>query len=483
MQTQDQTNHQNFFIDGDWTKPASSARIEVIGANTGEVIGSVPDGTETDIDHAVAAARRALDGGWAQSAPAERAAILNKFADAMEKRAERLTRAVSMQNGMPLSLAEAYEGGYVVGLIRYYAALAAAIQTEERRHSPLGFDTLVRREAVGVVGGIVPWNYPVVLSMMKIGPALATGCTIVLKPSPGTVLDCYVVAEAAKEAGIPPGVINWVPGGRELGAYLVSHPGIDKVAFTGSTAAGRKIGEVCGRLLRPVSLELGGKSAAIILDDANLSQVLEGMLFASFANNGQTCAISTRILAPASRYNEVVDAISGMASSLKVGNSLDRSTQIGPLASAEHRGRVEAFIAKGKSEARLVAGGGRPKNVEGGWFVEPTVFADVSNDATIAQEEIFGPVLSIIKYSDEDQAVKIANDSEYGLGGTVWSSDSARAQNVARRVQTGTIGVNGYVIDLAAPFGGIKASGLGRELGPESLSAYQKIKSVYLPAG
>ncbi len=483
MQTQDQTHHQTFFIDGEWTKPASSARIEVIGANTGEVIGSVPDGSEADVDRAVAAARRALDGDWGRSTPAERAAVLNRFADAMEKRAELLTRSVSVQNGMPLSLAEAYEGGYVVGLIRYYAGLAAAMQVEERRHSPLGFDTLVRREPVGVVGGIVPWNYPVVLSIMKIGPALATGCTIVLKPSPGTVLDCYVVADAAREAGIPRGVINWVPGGRELGAYLVSHPGIDKVAFTGSTAAGRKIGEACGRLLRPVSLELGGKSAAIILDDARLEHVLEGMQFASFANNGQTCAISTRILAPARRYDEVVDAIAGMASSLKVGNSLDRSTQIGPLASAEHRTRVESYIAKGKGEARLVAGGGRPKNVEAGWFVEPTVFADVSNNATIAQEEIFGPVLSIIKYGSDEEAVKIANDSEYGLGGTVWSSDSGRAQDIARRVQTGTIGVNGYVIDVAAPFGGIKASGLGRELGPESLSAYQKLKSVYLPAG
>jgi acyl-CoA reductase-like NAD-dependent aldehyde dehydrogenase len=483
MQTQEQSNHQHFYIGGTWTKPASSHRIDVIGANTGEIIGSVPDGSEADIDRAVAAARQALDGGWAASTPAERAAIMNKFADAMEKRADRLTRAVSMQNGMPLSLSTAFEGGYVVGLIRYYAALTAALQVEEVRPSPLGFNTLVRREPVGVVGGIVPWNYPVVLSMMKIGPALATGCTLVLKPSPGTVLDCYVVAEAAEEAGIPPGVINWVPGGRELGAYLVSHPDIDKVAFTGSTAAGRKIGEVCGRLLRPVSLELGGKSAGIILDDANLDQVLQGMLFASFANNGQTCALSTRLLAPAGRYKEVVDAVAGMASSLKVGNSLDMETQVGPLASSEHRDRVESYIAKGKTEARLVAGGGRPKNVGAGWFVEPTVFADVSNSATIAQEEIFGPVLSIIKYDSEEEAVKIANDSEYGLGGTVWSSDSKRAQAIARRVRTGTIGVNGYVIDMAAPFGGIKASGLGRELGPESLAAYQQLKSIYLPAG
>ncbi len=483
MQTQEQIHHENFFIDGKWTPPASSSRIDVIGANTGLSIGSVPDGTEADVDKAVAAARRALDGGWADSAPAERAAVLNKFADALEKRGERLSRTVSMQNGMPLSISEPFEGGYVCGLLRYYAALATAIVTEEVRASPMGFNTLVRRGPVGVVGGIVPWNYPVVLSMMKIGPALATGCTIVLKPSPGTVLDCYIVAEAAEEAGIPAGVINWVPGGRELGAYLVSHPGIDKVAFTGSTAAGRKIGEVCGRLLRPVSLELGGKSAGIVLDDAKMEDVMAGMLFAGFGNNGQTCALSTRVLAPASRYDEVVEAFAAMAKGLKVGNSLDKATQIGPLASSEHRGRVEGYIAKGKTEARLVAGGGRPKGVGDGWFVEPTIFADVLNSATIAQEEIFGPVLSIIKYTDEDDAVKIANDSEFGLGGTVWSSDSKRAQNVARRVQTGTIGVNGYVIDLASPFGGIKASGLGRELGPESLAAYQQLKSIYLPAG
>ena len=480
---QDQTNHQSFYIGGEWTKPATSNRIDIVNANTGQSMGSVPDGSEADIDRAVAAARRAFDGGWSDSTPAERAAVLNKFADAMEKRAERLTRAVSIQNGMPLNIAEGFEGGYVVGLIRYYAGLAATLQVEERRHSPMGFDTLVRREPVGVVGGIVPWNFPVLLSMTKIGPALATGCTLVLKPSPGTVLDCYIVAEAAEEAGVPAGVINWVAGGRELGAYLVSHPGIDKVAFTGSTMAGRKIAEVCGRLLRPVSLELGGKSAAIILEDANLDQVIPGLEFSSLFNNGQACLLSTRILAPASRYQEVVDAIAGMVSSLKVGNSLDRATQIGPLASAEHRARVEGYIAKGKSEARLVVGGGRPKNVDGGWFVEPTVFADVSNNATIAREEIFGPVLSIIKYGDESEAVKIANDSEYGLGGTVWSSDSKRAQDVARRVQTGTIGVNGYMMDIAAPFGGVKASGLGRELGPESLTSYQQYKSVYLPAG
>lgn len=482
MQRQESTHHQNFYIDGAWVQPASSKRIDVIGANTGQSIGSVPEGVEADIDRAVSAARKALD-GWSNTSLVERAAVLNKFADALVKRRTQLTRAVSSQNGMPLSIAEAFEGDYVVALLRYYAGLTANIQTEERRPSPLGFDTLVRRGPVGVVGGIVPWNYPVALSIMKIGPALATGCTIVLKPSPGTVLDCYVVAEAAAEAGIPDGVINWVPGGRELGAYLVSHPGIDKVSFTGSTPAGRKIGEVCGRLLRPVSLELGGKSAAIILDDAKLDEVLQGMVFASLANNGQTCMLSTRILASERRYQEVVDAVAGMVSSLRVGNSLDPNTQIGPLASSEHRARVEQYIEIGKSEGRLVTGGGRPKHVDGGWFVDPTVFADVANTDRIAQEEIFGPVLSIIKYRDENDAVNIANDSEYGLGGTVWSSDSKHAQSIARRVQTGSIGVNGYALDIAAPFGGIKASGLGRELGPESLAAYQQIQSIYLPAG
>lgn len=480
---QESLNRSSFFIDGQWTVPSSKARIDVIGANTGEVIGSVPDGAEADIDGAVRAARKALNQGWARTKPAERSAILNRFADAVEKRVAGLARLVSQQNGMPISIAEPFEGGYVVGMMRYYAALAAGMQDEERRASPLGFDTVVRKIPVGVVGAIVPWNYPVVLSMMKICPALAAGCTIVLKPSPGTVLDCYVLAEAAQEAGIPAGVINWVPGGRELGAYLVQHPDIDKVAFTGSTSAGRKIGEVCGRLLRPVTLELGGKSAAIILDDAKIDEVTAGMLFAGFANNGQTCALSTRVLAPASRYDEIVDAFAAMAKGLKVGDSLSIDTQIGPLASNEHRQRVERYIEIGKREARLVAGGGRPKGLDRGWFVEPTIFADVSNNATIAREEIFGPVLSIIKYQNDDEAVKIANDSDFGLGGTVWSSDGARAQEIARRVQTGTIGVNGYVIDLAAPFGGIKGSGLGRELGPESLASYQQIQSIYLPVG
>jgi acyl-CoA reductase-like NAD-dependent aldehyde dehydrogenase len=475
------THHQTLFIGGEWVQPASSKRFQVFNASTEELIGSVPEGSEADIDRAIAAARRALkESAWAAFTPAERGAALSRFADAIEKRAPQLAESVSQQNGMPINTADQLETGYTIALMRYYAALAGQLQTEETRPSPLGFNTLVQRNPVGVVGAVVPWNFPVILSMMKIGPALAAGCTIVLKPSPGTVLDSYIVAQAAEEAQIPPGVINWVPGGRELGAYLVAHPGIDKVAFTGSTAAGRSIAQVCGQLLRPVSLELGGKSAAIVLEDAKLDALLAALPAISLTSNGQACFSCTRILVPDSRYKEITEAIAATVSAYVVGDAMDRATQIGPLGSAVHRDRVEGYLAKGKSEGKLIAGGGRPKNQARGWFVQPTVFADVSNNAVIAQEEIFGPVLSIIRYRGEDEAVKIANDSAYGLGGSVWSADPVRAANVARRVDTGSIGINGYLPDLNAPFGGIKASGLGREMGPESIAAYQQLKSIYV---
>jgi geranial dehydrogenase len=474
------TQYEQFFIDGRWVNPASSKRIEVVNATTQDVMGSCPEGSFADIDVAVAAARRAFrESAWANYTPSERGAALNRFADAIEKRGSRLAQTVSMQNGMPINVADQLEFGFVVGILRYYAALAAHLEGEEARQSPLGFTSYVRKEAIGVVGAIVPWNFPVALSFMKIGPALAAGCTIVLKPSLETALDCFIVAEAAEEAQLPPGVINWVPGGRDVGAYLVSHPDINKVAFTGSTSAGRIIAQECGKLLRPVTLELGGKSAAIILEDANLDAVLQGLPSTSLLNNGQACFSCTRILAPASRYAEVVDAIAGAVSSLVVGDPLDRATQIGPMATSVHRARVESYIAKGKSEARLVAGGGNAKP-DRGWFVQPTVFADVSNDATIAREEIFGPVLSIIRYQDENDAVRIANDSEYGLGRTIWSEDREHAVGLARQIASGTIGINGYLPDINAPFGGIKASGLGRELGPESIAAYQKYKSIYM---
>jgi len=472
-------NH--FYIGGEWVAPASDRRFTLINASTEETIGSTPEAVEADVDRAVAAARQAFDHGpWGRSTPAERIAVMNQFMGALAKRSGDIARAVSAQNGMPVAISESFEGQLPLGLMQYYAELAKTLGGEEQRPSQFGKETLVTKTPLGVVAAIVPWNFPVTLAFSKIAPAMAAGCTVVIKPSPGTILDSYLIADAAHEAGVPAGVLNWVPADRGAGAYLVSHPGIDKVAFTGSTGAGRAIARACGELLRPVTLELGGKSAAIILDDADLDVVIAGIPTASIFNNGQTCYSCTRILAPQSRYSQVVDALAAMASGLNVGNALEASTQIGPMATAAHRDRVLGFIEAGKREARLVAGGGKPGSQSRGWFVAPTIFADVTNEHGIAREEIFGPVLSVIPYRDEAEAIRIANDSIYGLGGTVWSTDPGRARAVAAKVQTGTIGINGYVPAIGSPFGGIKASGLGRELGPEALSGYLQLKSTYV---
>ena len=477
-------DYSTLFIGGTWVKPTSNAVIKITSASTEEHIGTVPEAQNADVDAAVAAARRAFDepGGWASWEPARRAAAMERLAVELDKRSEEMAQRVSAQNGMPISIARQLEGGFPMVVIRYIAKLAGTLTFEESRPHLLGGTTIVRREPIGVVGAVAPWNYPQTLAAFKYAPAMAAGCTMVLKPSPETVLDAFLFAEAMAAADLPPGVINVVPGGREVGAYLVQHPNIDKVAFTGSTAAGRNIAEVCGRLLRPVTLELGGKSAAIVLDDASLdlSKIGTDLFGATLLNNGQTCYLGTRVLAPRSRYKDVVDMLAAFAGSLAVGDALDAKTQIGPMASKTHRERVEGYIAKGKSEgARLVAGGGRPRQLDRGWFVQPTIFADVNNQATIAREEIFGPVLSVIPYDDVDDAIRIANDSEYGLGGSVWTSDPERGKAVARRVRTGTIGINRYMPDPGAPFGGVKASGIGRELGPDAIGAYQQLKSIY----
>jgi aldehyde dehydrogenase (NAD+) len=318
---------------------------------------------------------------------------------------------------------------------------------------------------------------PQAISLLKLAPALAVGCTVVLKPAPETVPDAMLMSEAAAEAGLPEGVLSVVPGGRELGAYLVSHPQVDKVSFTGSTAAGRAIAETCGRLLRPVTLELGGKSATIVLDDADLQVNLESFFAATLLNNGQICWLGTRVLAPRSRYEGIVDTITGLITSLRLGDPMDPATQIGPLISSRQRDRVESYIGKGlRDGARLTTGGGRPKDLDRGWFVEPTVFAEVDNQHAIAQEEIFGPVLSVIPYSSDAEAIVIANASDYGLGGTVWTTDPDRGEAVARRVSSGTIRINAYVNDPTALFGGIRASGIGRELGPEGIHGYQVLR-------
>ncbi|MEV6223870.1 aldehyde dehydrogenase [Nocardia fluminea] len=473
------------YIGGAWTAPSSDRRIEAFSASTEELLGSVPAATETDVDAAVAAARAAFDDprGWSTWAPERRAEVLDRFAAELAGRSDQIARRVSSQNGMPIRFAKVVEGGVPGAMLRYYADLVRTHPEFEVRPSLVVGSTEVRRDPIGVVGAIVPWNFPQTLAFFKLAPALAAGCTVVMKPSSETVLDAMMIAEAAAAAELPAGVLNIVPGaGRTAGAHLVAHPGVDKIAFTGSTDAGRSIAETCGRLLRPVTLELGGKSAAIILDDADLATTLQGLFAVSLMNQGQSCYICTRILAPRSRYSEIVDGLSDLVRTLRIGDPLDRSTVIGPLATARQRDIVESYIAKGLAEGgRITVGGSRPAGFDRGWYVEPTVFADVSNDATIAREEIFGPVLSVIPFDDDEDALRMANDSAYGLGGTVWTTDLERGAALARRVQTGSIGVNGYTMDHGAPFGGVKDSGLGRELGPEGLSAYQQYKSVYLP--
>lgn len=465
-----------FFVDGRFL---TADEVEpVVEAATGEPLGDGARVTESDVDRAVAAAQSALP-EWRASSPEHRAGLLIAMADALKLRAPATSQLVTRENGMPISLSRGANGAFPALLFRYYAQLITELPVEEIRPSITGH-TIVRREPVGVVGAIIPWNYPQALATMKIAPALAAGCTIVLKSSPETALDALIFAEAAIEAGLPPGVLNVISGGPAVGAYLVAHPGVDKVAFTGSTATGRLVAEICGRLMRPVTLELGGKSAAIILDDADLDATMRGLRSASFINNGQTCYLSSRILAPSSRYDEIVDAVAALANGMAVGDPLNPSTEIGPMVSSRQRDRVLSYIDLGRDgSARLVAGGSVPKDQPRGWFVSPTVFADVDNSDRLAREEIFGPVLTISRYESDDEAIALANDTEFGLAGTVWSADTDRATNVARAVHTGTIGVNDYQLDMRAPFGGVKASGLGRELGPEGLEAYRTLKSIY----
>jgi betaine-aldehyde dehydrogenase len=476
--------YEKLFIGGEWVASAGTGVIDVISPHSEEVVGRVPEGTEADVDLAVAKARDAFDNSdWARMSPEERMSKVEVFSGVYAARMMDMAQVITTEMGSPITFSQLAQSPTAWMILTSFLDIGRAFPWEERRPGVLAPETIVRREPVGVVGAIVPWNVPQFVTMSKLAPALVSGCTIVIKPSPETPLDALLMAELLEEAGIPKGVVSVIPAGREVGEHLVRHPGVDKIAFTGSTAAGRRIAAICGEQLKRCSLELGGKSAAIILDDADLAMTTNGLKMASLMNNGQACIAQTRILASRSRYDEVVDAIGTMVGSMLVGDPNDPATEIGPLVAERQQERVEKYIAVGQEEgARVVVGGnGRPKGLEKGWYVQPTVFANVDNTMRIAREEIFGPVLAVIPYDDVEDAIRIANDSDYGLAGSVWTGDADAGLDVARRVRTGTYGVNGYSMDFKAPFGGYKASGVGREFGPEGLEHYVESKTI-IPA-
>lgn len=471
------------YVGGEWVAPSTSDTIEVISPYTEEVIAVVPEAREGDVDAAVEAARtKGMEALGALRAE-ERADLIARLSQAIQARATDFASIITTEMGSPASFSLMGQVFAATMVLDGWADLARTYPFEQQRPGALG-PTLVRKEPVGVAAGIIPWNVPLFIVTLKLGAALAAGAPMILKPSPETPLDAYLLGEVADEVGIPKGALSILPAGREVGEYLVRHPGVDKVAFTGSTAAGRKVGAICGELLKRCTLELGGKSAAIILDDADLATAIPMLLPSALMNNGQACVAQTRILAPQSRYGEVVDALTAAVAACKVGDPSDPEVVVGPLVAKRQQERVLGYLEAGKSEgARVTVGGGVPADQPRGWFVEPTVFADVDNGMKIAQEEIFGPVLSVIAYGDEADAVRIANDSEYGLSGSVWTADNDRGVAVARKVRTGTYGVNAMsTIDLRNPFGGYKSSGVGRELGEEGLAAYLETKTIVLPS-
>ncbi|WP_067835928.1 aldehyde dehydrogenase [Nocardia lijiangensis] len=477
-------HYDSLFIGGRWTAPAGTERLQVISPATVEPVGSVPVVERADVDAAVAAARHAFDHGpWPSTPPLERAAVLTRAARLIEQRSADLLATLTAEMGAPQMIALTLNQIPATAALDAYAALAQTFPWQETRVGGFG-TTRVTREPRGVVAAITAWNVPLFLAVNKLAPALLAGCTVVLKPAPLTPLTANMVADIFTEAGLPEGVLSVLPADADVAEYLVSHPGVDKLTFTGSTAVGRKIGAIATGQLKSVSLELGGKSAAILLPDMDIAASIPVLAFSGLMNSGQGCVAQTRILAPRSRYDEILDALVEYVRTQKTGDPTDPAVAYGPLISERQRERVEGYIAKGKAEgARLVLGGGRPADLDRGWFVEPTIFADVDNKSTIAQEEIFGPVLSVIPYETEDEAVAIANDSAYGLAGSVWTTDIEHGAQIAARVRTGTYAINWYAFDPTSPFGGYKNSGLGRENGPEGLDAFCEQKSLLMPLG
>lgn len=470
-----------FYIGGEWAAPRSNARLELVSPLTEKTQFTVPAGSPEDMDDAVKAATEAFENGpWPRMTPSERAGYLRAMQAEVEKRLALFQRVWTAQVGVVHGFAS-----MILPLVpqyyAYYAGLADTFAFEDDRKTLHGRARVIR-EPVGVCAFILPWNAPLVLLSAKLCPALLAGCTVVAKPSPETPLDALILAECAEAAGLPPGVFNVVPADREAGDHLIRDPRIDKVSFTGSTAAGRHIGAVCADRVARVSLELGGKSASIICDDADLSAVIPALTPVSMPFSGQICFAQTRILVPEARHDEVVEAYRAAVESIKVGDPWDPEVGMGPLSMRRQQERVLDYIEVGRREgAKLVTGGHRgPFNQ--GFFVEPTIFDDVTADMRIAREEIFGPVVSIMRYRDEDEAVRIANSTDFGLSGTVFSAEAARGERIARKIRTGNVSVNGLQIDPSAPFGGYKQSGLGREGGPEGLEPFLETKTIYLPS-
>ncbi|EYT82029.1 MULTISPECIES: aldehyde dehydrogenase [unclassified Streptomyces] len=480
MRTYDQ-----LFIGGTWAEPSKKDLLDIRSPHDRSVVGRAAQARPADIDRAVAAARTAFDRGpWADTSPAERIALLRRFNDIREAHDDTLAALITAERGS----ASWFNTGLQASLTPQFNAFVKAAEEfgweETLTPSAPGapYRSVVRREAIGVVAAVIPWNAPTSSAYGKIIPALLAGNTVILKVSPENSLSMGFLAELLEQAGLPEGVISVLPADRETSEYLVSHPDVDKIAFTGSTGAGRAIASIAGQQLKRVSLELGGKSAAIILPDADIAESVKDLRFASLLNNAEACIALTRVLAPRDTYEEVVTALKELVESLKVGDPSDPDTFFGPLVRPDQQERVRSYIRLGIEEgARLVTGGPQiPEGLEQGNYVTPTVFADVDNRMRIAQEEIFGPVLVVIAYDDEDDAVRIANDSEYGLSGGVWSADEAHALAVARRIRTGTIGINGAPVGYDGPFGGFKNSGIGREFGAVGLGTYTEYKTVTL---